>query len=60
MMPKCKYKRNVLKYHVSNYLQEAEKDESHFQFFENTEKNQMQSLRVCLYIGTNSLLKICS
>lgn len=57
-MPKYKYKRNVLKHVVSNYLQEAEKDETCFQSLENTEKNQMQTLRVYLYMGINSLLKI--
>lgn len=59
-MPKCKYKRNVLKYNVSNYLQEAEKDETYFQFLENTEKSQTQSFRVYLYMGINSFLKIWS
>lgn len=50
-MPKCKYKRNVLKYHVSNYLQEAENDESHFQYFENREKlnSELKSLSLHRY-----------
>lgn len=57
-MPKCKYKRNGLKYTVSNHLQEVEEDETRFQFLGNTEKNQMQGLRVHLYMVINSLFKI--
>lgn len=47
---------------MSNYLQEAEEDETRFQletqFLGNTEKNQMQGLRVHLYMVINSLFKI--